>query len=221
MAETTSSIEQVVAHIHELSHGHDSGILTVSAAAATLNKQQVLHDLIGYGLSQDLSSQQFYEVFLQLYLFAGFPAALEALATLYRVQRHCGIAGEEYQSEPYDIALFTERGKALCQQIYTTAYDKMRQRVGSYSPDMDQWMIVEGYGKTLSRPGLPLCTRELVTVSILAISGWQNQLYSHIRGAVNTGATRQECEAVLQLNAAVFTDVPMESAFATLQRVFE
>lgn len=220
MAETESSIERVVTHIQKLSHPHSIGVLTVSAAAATLNKQEILHSLIGYGFSLGLSPKEFYETFLQLYLFAGFPAALEALATLHRVLREHNRT-IEIQNEPYDIPLFAERGETLCQQIYTTAYGKMRQRIGSYSPDMDQWMIVEGYGKTLSRPGLSLRIRELITVAVLAVSGWHNQLHSHIRGATNAGATRSECEMVLQLNSSVFSDIPMEAAFATLQRVFE
>lgn len=221
MAETTGSREQIAIHIQELSHPPDIGVLTVSAAAAALNKQEMLHSLIGYGLSLTLSPDEFYEAFLQLYLFSGFPAALEALATLHTALREHNRATKRQQYEPYNIPLFTKRGEALCQQIYTTAYGKMRQRVGSYSPDMDQWMIVEGYGKTLSRPGLPLRVRELITVSVLSVSSWHNQLYSHIRGAMHAGATRRECEIVLQLNSSVFSEIPMETAFITLQRVFE
>src|SRR2546428_13590909 len=41
--------------------------------------------------------------------------------------------------------------------------------------------------------------RELCTVAAIAVLGTAQQLHSHLRGALNTGATREEIEAVLAL----------------------
>jgi 4-carboxymuconolactone decarboxylase len=198
----------------------DIAYLALASGAAAINDRAMLRTLIDEALSYGLPSEKLYEAFLQLYLFAGFPAALEAHAALHAVLRERDMESPAVGYETYNIPLFAERGEHLCRQIYTTAYDKMRSRVGALSPDMDMWMIVEGYGKTLSRPGLPPRTRELLVVAVLGLLGWQTQLYSHIRGALNAGATREECEAILLLNREVFQASTSDEAFHTLQSVF-
>lgn len=194
--------------------------LAVASGAAAVNERGMLRAAIGGALEHGVTAEELYEAFLQLYLFAGFPAALEAHAALHSVLHTHGIQPPSATREPYDIALFTRRGEDLCRHIYTTAYGKMRERVGALSPEMDLWMIVEGYGKTLSRPGLSPRVRELAIVAVLGLLGWRNQLYSHIRGAVNAGATREECEAVLTLNRQMFDIPTSDEAFDTLQSVF-
>ncbi len=59
-------------------------------------------------------------------------------------------------------------------------------------------MIQEGYGKVLSRPALDLVTRELCVVAALAVTSWEPQLHSHMRGALNAGASPPEVEAALE-----------------------
>lgn len=197
-----------------------TGALALAAAAAVLNRQQDLATALHFGLEHGIPPRHCYEALLQLYLFAGFPAALEALATFRSVLATAEIAWPDNAPEPYDTHVFSERGEELCRTIYTTAYSKMRERVGRLSPDLDLWMVVEGYGKTLSRPGLSTDRRELVIVAALAVLGWRNQLYSHIRGAVNVGVQRSECEAILHLVDRAFGISPQARAFDTLESVF-
>jgi len=56
---------------------------------------------------------------------------------------------------------------------------------------------VDAYGKVIGRPGLDLKRRELCTVATTAVLGTAEQLHSHLRGALNTGASSEEIEAVL------------------------
>ena len=78
----------------------------------------------------------------------------------------------------------------------------MIDRLTTITPDLSDWMIVEGYGKTLSRPGLDVVSRELCNVVILATMQRRNQLVSHVRGALNVGATARDldhcCDAVTE-----------------------
>src|SRR5438034_769942 len=60
-------------------------------------------------------------------------------------------------------------------------------------------VLVDAYGKVIGRPGLDLKRRELCTVAEIAVLGTAEQLHSHLRGALNTGATRAEVEGVLAL----------------------
>jgi 4-carboxymuconolactone decarboxylase len=67
-------------------------------------------------------------------------------------------------------------------------YDRLRENVRQLHPALDEWMIVEGYGKVLSRPGLDLARRELCIVAACAATGQDRQLHSHLHGARNAGA---------------------------------
>jgi len=66
-------------------------------------------------------------------------------------------------------------------------YDRLRRNIRKLHPALDDWMIVEGYGKVLSRPGLDLPRRELCIIAACAASEQDRQLHSHLRGALNVG----------------------------------
>ena len=72
--------------------------------------------------------------------------------------------------------------------MYGGQYEKLRANIAALHPDMERWMVREGYGKVLGRPGLDLATRELCIVALLAPQDAGPQLYSHLRGALNAGA---------------------------------
>ena len=58
-------------------------------------------------------------------------------------------------------------------------------------------MIIEGYGKVLSRPGLGIVERELANVAFLMGEDYEQQLHSHMRGALNVGATEELLKTVV------------------------
>lgn len=170
----------------EASVEHDH--LIRAAIAAAVNDSGLLRRVIADVATPD-EADDLYEVLLQSYLFAGFPAALDSLTIL---ADHVRTALPDHQvspAEPFSVDAFRERGEALCRKVYGNVYDRMMQRLDTITPDLRSWMIVEGYGKTLSRPGLPIVMRELCVVAMLAALGRTTQLYSHVRGALLVGAT--------------------------------
>jgi 4-carboxymuconolactone decarboxylase len=96
-----------------------------------------------------------------------------------------------------DLETWRRRGEATCAIVYGESYEKLRKNIRGLHPALDDWMIVDGYGKVLSRPGADLKTRELCVVAACAASGQQRQLHSHMHGALNAGATAGEVGAVL------------------------
>jgi 4-carboxymuconolactone decarboxylase len=66
-------------------------------------------------------------------------------------------------------------------------YERLRGNIRRLHPDLDDWMIVDGYGKVLSRPGLDLARRELCIVAACAAAKQDRQLHSHLHGALNAG----------------------------------
>src|SRR5205809_29920 len=71
------------------------------------------------------------------------------------------------------------------------------QSLRGLHPALEDLVLVDAYGKVIGRPGLDLKRRELCTVAEIAVLGAADQLHSHLRGALNTGATRAEVEGVL------------------------
>lgn len=127
------------------------------------------------------------EVILQTYLFAGFPRALNAAREWRRVS---GITapdsdeGTEYRTDDW-----LERGLATCATVYGPFYDRLRVNIRELHPALDSWMIVEGYGKVLSRPALDLARRELCVIAACAVARQDRQLHSHLHGALHAGAS--------------------------------
>jgi 4-carboxymuconolactone decarboxylase len=133
------------------------------------------------------------EVLLQGYLFAGYPAALNA----FRLWREA--SGREAPAATEDDArLWSERGQDVCRRVYAGQYERLRANVAALHPDMERWMLNEGYGKVVGRPGLDLATRELCIAALLATMDAEPQLYAHLRGAINAGATEDDVEAALR-----------------------
>ncbi len=131
------------------------------------------------------------ETLLQAHLFVGFPVVLNAFIVW------AGEAGRAGESSPPEDSDRRSAGRALCRSVYGKAYEKLRENVRSLSPDLDRWMVEDGYGKTLSRPGLSIEVRELCIVALLAASGHDRQLRAHLFGALNVGARPEQVEAAL------------------------
>ncbi len=135
------------------------------------------------------------EAILQSYLFLGYPAALNGFA-LWRVVSGRSPGASEDTLAPEGWA---ERGEAVCRIVYGGQYERLKDNVRALQADMERWMIVEGYGKVLGRPGMPLDLRELCIVAMLTVQDVPRQLYSHLRGALNAGAGVDRVEATLSL----------------------
>lgn len=135
------------------------------------------------------------ECILQSYLMAGFPRALNAMREWRKVSGTPAPAPEEIP-EP-SLWRWRTQGEQTCEIVYGKFYGKLRENIAHLHPALDEWMIIEGYGKILSRQGLELSLRELCIVAACAAMGQDRQLHSHFHGALNAGADRDEVVATL------------------------
>ena len=136
------------------------------------------------------------ELILQSYLFAGFPRGLNAAREWRR------ISGQPAPTEDEGTRLelaeeWRARGEATCSTVYGRFYEKLRANIRTLHPALDSWMIVEGYGKVLGRPGLDLARRELCIVAACAAARQTRQLHSHLHGALHAGASPAQVEGTL------------------------
>jgi len=133
------------------------------------------------------------EVVLQSYLFAGFPRALNAAREWRRISGRD--APETDDGENFENASrWRAEGEATCATVYGPFYERLRHNIRQLHPALDSWMIVDGYGKVLSRPALDLRRRELCIVAACAAARQDRQLHSHLHGALHAGAAPAEVQ---------------------------
>jgi 4-carboxymuconolactone decarboxylase len=137
------------------------------------------------------------EIILQSYLFAGFPRALNA-ARAWRAVSERPAPEVDPEALVANLDMWRDLGERTCAIVYGSSYEKLRKNIRELHPALDEWMIVDGYGKVLSRPGVDIRTRELCVVAACAVAGQQRQLHSHLRGALNAGASAGDVAAVLE-----------------------
>ena len=139
------------------------------------------------------------ELLLQSMLVVGYPLALVAFTVWREVSGPLPDQGghDAEQLAHEDWESWAVRGAAVCRAVYGRAYHKLLVNLRALHPALEDLVLVDAYGKVIGRPGLDLKRRELCTVAAIAVLGTAQQLHSHLRGALNTGATVTEIEAVL------------------------
>src|SRR5216117_2521253 len=143
------------------------------------------------------------ELLLQSLLVVGYPLALVAFGVWRKVSGPLPDPGSGHDAELLahaDWEAWAERGAVVCRDVYGRAYHKLLVNLRTLHPALEDLVLVDAYGKVIGRPGLDLKRRELCTVAAVAVLGTApQQLHSHLRGALNTGATAAEVEGVLEL----------------------
>jgi 4-carboxymuconolactone decarboxylase len=168
------------------------------AAAIAQGYEPELRERVGPLLLSQVPPPWVEELILQSVLMVGYPRALVAFSIWRKVAEMSPVdtdPDQDYSRAPE----WTRRGEELCAIVYGENYRKLRQSVHALHPALDSWMITEGYGRTLARPGLDLRRRELCTVAQTAVLETPRQLHSHLRGALNAGATFGQIEGTLSI----------------------
>jgi 4-carboxymuconolactone decarboxylase len=187
-------------------------LMRLSAALALRDVQELRWAMEECVTGADPSRTE--EVILQSYLFLGYPIALNAFGTWRGIsERKAGV------SVPDAWEAWSDRGSEVCRTVYGGQYDGLRRNVRDLHPDMERWMVVEGYGKVLGRPELELAVRELCIVALLAVLGAPRQLHSHLRGALNAGATIGDLEAALEVAGSFLGEEGRTETQAIWERV--
>ena len=162
------------------------------------------------------------ELLLQSYLFCGFPRTLNATREWRRIS---GVPAPQPEQAPRSAAAGEEyerwraQGEATCAIVYGGFYAKLRHNIVALHPELDEWMIVEGYGKILSRPGLALWSRELCIVAACVAASQDRQLHSHLHGSLNAGVSAAVVRQSLAVLQGVVADDDLQRAMLLLDRI--
>lgn len=155
------------------------------------------------------------ELLLQTYLFVGFPRALNGTREWRRIQP---LAGRD-DAAAKDAAGIRDAGERTCAAVYGDMYHRLRENIRALHPRLDEWMITEGYGKVLSRPGLDLPRRELCIVAACAATAQDRQLQSHLHGARNVGASDAAIADTLNALEGIVADENLSRARRLWDRI--
>jgi 4-carboxymuconolactone decarboxylase len=173
-----------------------TALVRLAAAIAAADEPSMRESLLA-AVAAHVPAAWVDELVVQSYLFCGFPRALNAA----REWRRIAPAATQSTDDPANPARAEEwlaRGEATCRAVYDGMYDKLRENVYQLHPALDALMVMDGYGKVLSRPGLDLARRELCVVAACAATLQDRQLHSHLHGALNVGVSPAVLAASLQ-----------------------
>ena len=181
-------------------------LVRIAASTATGDEHKLRERMVAARALQ-VSPLWVDELLLQSFLNVGYPLALVA----FGVWR--SVAGPTIEpSEPIahpDWERWTKRGAEACAEVYGRTYHKLMLNLRALHPAIEPLVVVDAYGKILGRPGLDSRRRELCTLAAIAMQNAPRQLHAHLRGALNTGSTREDVDEVI---AMVEMDLSKERA---------
>lgn len=101
-----------------------------------------------------------------------------------------------------------ERAFALLARLDPQAPTRVAASLDALPPELAELVLGFAFADVLARPGIDLCTREMLTVATLMGMGTApGQLEFHIRAALNVGVSRETIIEIL-LQVAVYAGVP-------------
>lgn len=163
-----------------------------AAAATAQGDMPALALALNTGLDAGLSVSELKEVLVQLYAYAGFPRALNALGELMKTldtrkrEERQDPPGREPGPVPTGAALL-ERGTANQTKLSCAP---VRGPLFDFAPAIDQFLKTHLFGDIFERDNLDWPSRELATVAALsALTGVEAQLQAHVRISLNVGLT--------------------------------
>lgn len=182
----------VVPETSQLSISNKYLILIVSSSV--IRNDVKLRFYLSSAKKDKINGKKIYEALLQTYLFAGFPSAL---ISLRKFSEYFKIKHNERKYPTLEE--LRQYGISNCRKIYGDKQEKLVSNVKQFSPDLSEWLILEGYGKVFSRKGLKVKEREICAVAVLTTLTYRDQLYSHINGAVRVGVSIDEIIETINL----------------------
>lgn len=157
---------------------------------------------------------------LQTVPLIGIPRVLHSAAAL----QAAGVVGNASDSHDptraftQTRAMMRDEGTKMFQQIYGRNSERVRNRLFTFHPALDEWIVSCAYGGLMQNQGaeISLRERELAIIAVLCGDAKASvQLASHLRGALKVGVCEQEVESVVQHTQCVFGHDAAQSAMAT------
>ena len=101
-----------------------------------------------------------------------------------------------------------EKGLKLRREMFgEAAVEKRMQAFGKFGEPLQNIINACAYGDVWSRSALPLATKSLAMIAMMAAAGRSNELAVHVKGAVTNGCTAEQIQEILLL-VAMYCGIP-------------
>lgn len=183
-------------------------IATVAALAAMGNAAPQLRFHIGGALNVGCTRREIVETFIHATVYAGFPAALNALSVAREVfagradgghgegagdGEGAGAGGDDLTRPGPVSGDRYARGLEALRAVDGPAGEHVVHSLDDIAPDLGRYLVEYVFGDVYARTGLDLATRELASVAMCTALGTAGpQLRVHLRAFLNVGGTREE-----------------------------
>ena len=181
----------------------------ISMLASLGNRPEMLRLHLESALEAGATRTEVIEALIQISVYAGFPAALNAfgVAAQVLVQQ----SGQPAGDVPVHLSVITsessevrrERGLAALAATSSGSGEAVVRSFDDIAPDIGRMIVEHAYGDVFCRPGIDPKTRELTACAALAALGTkatETPLRVHINAAISVGASRDEIvETILNL----------------------
>jgi 4-carboxymuconolactone decarboxylase len=87
------------------------------------------------------------------------------------------------------------------------AVDARTSALGAFGEPLQDIINAYAYGDVWSRPSLPLATKSLAMIAMMAATGRANELRVHVKGALTNGCTAEQIQDILLL-VAMYCGIP-------------
>ena len=101
-----------------------------------------------------------------------------------------------------------DRGLALRTEMFgREAVEKRIAAFGEFGKPLQHIINAYAYGDVWSRSALPLATKSLAMIAMMAAAGHPNELRVHLKGALKNGCSVEQIQEVLLL-VALYCGIP-------------
>jgi 4-carboxymuconolactone decarboxylase len=102
-----------------------------------------------------------------------------------------------------------EKGLKLRRDMFgDDAVEKRMSAFGAFGEPLQTIINAYAYGDVWSRTALPMATKSLAMVAMMAAAGRSNELRVHVRGALANGCTAEQIQEILLL-VAMYCGIPL------------
>jgi 4-carboxymuconolactone decarboxylase len=101
-----------------------------------------------------------------------------------------------------------DRGLALRESLFgREAVAKRMTAFGPFGEPLQHIINAYAYGDVWSRSSLPMATKSLAMIAMMASAGRPNELRVHLKGAIKNGCSAEEIQEILLL-VALYCGIP-------------
>ena len=112
-----------------------------------------------------------------------------------------------------------DRGLALRTELFgREAVEKRMAAFGEFGKPLQHIINAYAYGDVWSRSALPLATKSLAMIAMMAAPGTPNELRVHLKGALKNGCSVEQIQEILLLRHALLRDTGGERGASRRRR---